>query len=311
MAGRDADQTLEQKTSDEATHAHAGGVATKGRRSRKRAGGFSPRRIAAVAAAAACALALVGGGAAWAAANAQASDPADPDGYERAAAEGSGDGTSQNPLEWLASLLSGDAQPVTSTDAPNATSSLSAEAESAPALEQRNVMLGTAGLNSPEATDDGTDGALQKHRYLPQDYLWLGTYNEQPILWRVLDAQSTNNGSDGVFLLSEYAIENKPFTTNGQKDWLKSDARVWANGTGENQLLGDFTQTELASIPATDKVEAVVAGDGGNNSNFLGTTFDGSTLDGDQAFFISAFEIYDDVANYDTPTQGKSRWSKS
>ena len=41
------------------------------------------------------------------------------------------------------------------------------------------------------------------------DLIYFGVYKDAPVLWRVLDAEETNMGTKGVFLLSDGLIDKE------------------------------------------------------------------------------------------------------
>ena len=68
---------------------------------------------------------------------------------------------------------------------------------------ERAIQLDTRAIKDPEPTtnDEGT-------YYAPGSYIYFGSNSGAPIKWRVLDADKSNVGEDGMFLLSEYLLAN-------------------------------------------------------------------------------------------------------
>ena len=62
------------------------------------------------------------------------------------------------------------------------------------------IQLGTSGISDPTSTQNSSG-----MYYKPSDYVYFGVKGSDPIKWRVLDADRTNDGTtSGMFLLSEY-----------------------------------------------------------------------------------------------------------
>ena len=118
------------------------------------------------------------------------------------------------------------------------------------------------------------------------DNIYFGTWDEEPIKWRVLDDQ-TNTGESGLFLLSDALLgtgrygdvyfDNSGNTSNA---WQSSTAKTWCN----NFYGSSFSNGEQGAVLATTKSdEALSAG---------GISFAASEniLNGDKVFFLSAEE---------------------
>jgi len=122
------------------------------------------------------------------------------------------------------------------------------------------------------------------------DYIYYGTYDGNPIKWRVLDAQ-TNTGETGLFLLSEDCLGTG---TNGDvvfeaawnsddndgqtnpNEWQNSDAQEWCRRFHSKNL----TTLEQDAVLATTK----------NDSAFK-IPYGASSLNKDKVFFLSAEEV--------------------
>ena len=118
------------------------------------------------------------------------------------------------------------------------------------------------------------------------DNIYFGTWDEEPIKWRVLDDQ-TNTGESGLFLLSDALLgtgwhgdvyfDNSGNTSNA---WQSSTAKTWCN----NFYGSSFSNGEQGAVLATTKSdEALITG---------GISFAASEniLNGDKVFFLSAEE---------------------
>ena len=120
------------------------------------------------------------------------------------------------------------------------------------------------------------------------DNIYFGTWDEEPIKWRVLDDQ-TNTGESGLFLLSDALLgtgrygdvyfDNSGNTSNA---WQSSTAKTWCN----NFYGSSFSNGEQGAVLATTKSdEAFTKGTGG-----ISFTASENILNGDKVFFLSAEE---------------------
>ena len=96
------------------------------------------------------------------------------------------------------------------------------------------IQLGTSGI-SDSTSMQNSSGTY----YTPSDYVYFGVKGNDPIKWRVLDADKTNDGTtSGMFLLSEYLLDSgvvfesawNSDDNDGQtnpNEWQHSDAQNW------------------------------------------------------------------------------------
>ena len=120
------------------------------------------------------------------------------------------------------------------------------------------------------------------------DNIYFGTWDEEPIKWRVLD-DHTNTGESGLFLLSDALLGtgwngDVHFDNSGNNSnaWQSSTAKTWCNNFYDRR----FSNGEQGAVLATTKSdEAFTKGTGG-------ISFDASEniLNGDKVFFLSAEE---------------------
>ena len=120
------------------------------------------------------------------------------------------------------------------------------------------------------------------------DNIYFGTWDEEPIKWRVLDNR-TNTGESGLFLLSDTLLgtgrygdvyfDNSGNTSNA---WQSSTAKTWCN----NFYGSSFSNGEQGAVLATTKSdEAFTRGTGG-----ISFAASENILNGDKVFFLSAEE---------------------
>ena len=105
----------------------------------------------------------------------------------------------------------------------------------------------------------GTDGIRGYDASEGYDYIYFGTWNGEPIKWRVLDDQ-TNTGITGLFLLSDGLLgtgyRGGVKFGSGSKAWQDSKARVWCMdfaGIEGTSVPDAFSAAELAAILETTK----------------------------------------------------------
>ena len=120
------------------------------------------------------------------------------------------------------------------------------------------------------------------------DNIYFGTWDKEPIKWRVLD-DNTNTGESGLFLLSDALLGtgwsgDVYFDNSGniRNAWQSSTAKTWCNDFYDKS----FSNGEQGAVLATTKSdEAFTKGTGG-------ISFDASEniLNGDKVFFLSAEE---------------------
>ena len=118
------------------------------------------------------------------------------------------------------------------------------------------------------------------------DNIYFGTWDEEPIKWRVLDDQ-TNTGESGLFLLSDALLgtgrygdvyfDNSGNTSNA---WQSSTAKTWCN----NFYGSSFSNGEQGAVLATTKSDEALSTGG------ISFAASENILNGDKVFFLSAAE---------------------
>ena len=118
------------------------------------------------------------------------------------------------------------------------------------------------------------------------DNIYFGTWDEEPIKWRVLDDQ-TNTGESGLFLLSDALLgtgrygdvyfDNSGNTSNA---WQSSTAKTWCN----NFYGSSFSNGEQGAVLATTKSDEALSTGG------ISFASSENILNGDKVFFLSAEE---------------------
>ena len=122
------------------------------------------------------------------------------------------------------------------------------------------------------------------------DRIWFGRADSGIYFdgcFRVLDADHTNVGSAGMFLLSEKRLEGIRFEQDESLTsamWRDSDAKAWCDSFYETH----FSAAEQSSIPAVSKTDhqfTSTSGIGGCNFRYYE-----NILNNDKVFFLSAEE---------------------
>ena len=157
----------------------------------------------------------------------------------------------------------------------------------------RSIRLGTSGISDPTEVIDPNDS--NKKSYSPNSYIYFGTYNNTPIKWRVLDADKANDGTtNGMFLLSEYLLASDVvFNWSSPKKnvYQGSDAQGWCIGFAKN--MDNFSVLEQSAMLGVAKNDNAT-------SSLFGRHFGESSLTvNDKAFFLSAKELANYVANFE------------
>ena len=149
------------------------------------------------------------------------------------------------------------------------------------------IMPGTVGISDP-----GRSCKEGNCCYDPSDYIWFGNNNgKEPIKWRVLDADQANNGSKGMFLLSEYLLTDREIyfdQSNNSNIWQGSEAQTWCSNFASNT--SNFSMAEQSNMLATIKTD--------EEKSLYGEDWGTSVLSGDKVFFLSADELSRYVGNY-------------
>ena len=119
--------------------------------------------------------------------------------------------------------------------------------------------------------------------------VYFGKYANNPVLFRVLDANTTDYSADGTtktMLLDSDALFpvmsfDKDKTDNS---WKNSDVRTWVQGIGDNQFMRQFSTVELEAIIESQKSQPSST----DGSEASGSEF--SVLESDTVFIIDAAE---------------------
>ena len=130
------------------------------------------------------------------------------------------------------------------------------------------------------------------------DYIYLGSWNNNPVKWRVLTANGdtaksysdtpagyTSNKSNALFMLSGDVLAQTQFGGSGNKKWEGSTAESWCDGFKTGALTA---QEQLAVFTTASK-------SGANGDKYNGIIFDrkNSSLlrsNGNKVFFLSVIE---------------------
>ena len=76
------------------------------------------------------------------------------------------------------------------------------------------------------------------------DYVKFGKYNNQPILWKIID---TDNGN--ILLMSEYILCFKAFDANGKSDaFHKTDSELYGSSSWENSSIKQWLNSDEINV---------------------------------------------------------------
>ena len=155
------------------------------------------------------------------------------------------------------------------------------------------IQLGTGGISDP--TEEEVDG--QGSYYVPNSYIYFGVNSgnsSTPIKWRVLDADTANDGTTrGMFLLSEYLLASDvQFNSNYSKGnaYQGSDAQTWCSSfVGNTSNFSTAEQAVMFGVAKTDSGESGLYSIPWGESRLTAN---------DKLFFLSVRELADYVGNY-------------
>ncbi|MCI8551065.1 MAG: hypothetical protein HFI68_10870 [Lachnospiraceae bacterium] len=144
------------------------------------------------------------------------------------------------------------------------------------------------------------------------DYIYYGTWQGNPVKWRVLDEEASDGTSDHLFLLSDALLasgdpakETIVFSGSGPQ-WHASDAKKWCrNFSGET--VGSavaLSAGELAALMRTIKSDAEYMGDSGVESMAIN-----NILPSDTVFFLSNEEAQKEAYGLGTPDKRKASYN--
>ena len=145
------------------------------------------------------------------------------------------------------------------------------------------IAAGAENDKAIQLVDSGTAANISGGQ---NDNIYFGTWDEEPIKWRVLDDQ-TNTGESGLFLLSDALLgtgrygdvyfDNSGNTSNA---WQSSTAKTWCN----NFYGSSFSNGEQGAVLATTKSDEALSTGG------ISFAASENILNGDKVFFLSAEE---------------------
>ena len=155
------------------------------------------------------------------------------------------------------------------------------------------IQLGTGGISGPTEEEEDGKGSY----YAPNSYIYFGVNSgnsSTPIKWRVLDADTANDGTtSGMFLLSEYLLASDVhFRYNESIDnaYQGSAAQFWCGLFLSNRLnFSTVEQDAMLGLVKTDSAEDDLYSISWGESSLTAT---------DKLFFLSVQELADYVGNY-------------
>ncbi|MBE6015776.1 MAG: hypothetical protein E7241_10520 [Lachnospiraceae bacterium] len=152
-------------------------------------------------------------------------------------------------------------------------------------------------LNLQEAGITKTNVVNLAIKDVEYDTITLGSYNGQPITWRVLEV----NGND-AFVVAEHVLDYKKYHHEEAKiTWSDCDLRNWLNGTGDGDFYKEaFTETEQKAIKTT----AVSTADNSKYGSSGGATTQ------DKIFLLSEQELTNEAYGYPSTPETKTDYRK-
>ena len=151
------------------------------------------------------------------------------------------------------------------------------------------IHFNTKPLSSPTRVQNG-----KNIHFMPNSYIYFGNNGNNPIKWRVLDTDKSNDGKrNGMFMLSENLLDGnvKYDYIHGGSEYNGSDAQQWCKDFAANSNnFSGLEQEAMLPVEKTDNVER----------NLFDYTWDKCSLtNADKMFFPSIREVIDYIGNYD------------
>ena len=151
------------------------------------------------------------------------------------------------------------------------------------------IHFNTKPLSSPTRVQNG-----KNIHFMPNSYIYFGNNGNNPIKWRVLDTDKSNDGKrNGMFMLSENLLDGnvKYDYIHGESEYNGSDAQQWCKDFAANSNnFSGLEQEAMLPVEKTDNVER----------NLFDYTWDKCSLtSADKMFFPSIREVIDYIGNYD------------
>lgn len=160
-------------------------------------------------------------------------------------------------------------------------------------LNSNGSIAGIANPKRPETpTEDDWSGSK----------VYFGSYENNPVLFRVLDANTTDYGTDAtMFLDCDSVLKQMNFSAMGvQWDvWQTSELRKWMNQESEDGFLNGFTDLEKSTIVKSARSDSTGLGNA--------TRFDWSPLSGEKVFALDAKEAANAKYGYSNYTDGDTK----
>ena len=141
-------------------------------------------------------------------------------------------------------------------------------------------------------------GTTDIHGYSAENgysYIYYGTWQNQPIKWRVLDTKANTGETGALFLLTDECLADTlmPFNPKDKANrhlWQGSDVQKWCSDTFYKDA---FTASEQVLILAVDKTDKSRYDVYGNNwwQSGINENFQAGSLNQERVFFLSWEEI--------------------
>lgn len=155
--------------------------------------------------------------------------------------------------------------------------------------DQSNTSFGVSAIGNPTSTGTSSDWA--------GSYVYFGTYEGNPIKFRVLQKDSTaHTASPALFLDSDVILETMSFDDDSDS-WADSEVKTWLNDTFLKSP--NFTSVEIGAVPDTriekehDLTQSTV-------SRWAVSVYSKYVpLSGEQVFLLDAEEASNSLYGYD------------
>ena len=155
-------------------------------------------------------------------------------------------------------------------------------ADGATTKDQSNTKLCSSGISAPKAPKS-------KDAAWTGNYVWFGTYGNNPVKYRVLAPRTSDFGGSTMLLDSDQILFSMKFASH-MEDWNSCYLKAYLNETFYDTSFTDQEKTVIKKSLVTDGMYP--------SSSYFGTTFGAPVYVGEKIFLLDAGEITTEKYGY-------------